>query len=386
MQLAASRHGKIIEPLLSLSVDFYARVFVRVWSSRLSVKAIAAKHGICYVCPGCLAYHIQPLGEAVNTNKIVVAAHGPPIGPQCIECGSKFHVFGPIWIGPLHSRTFLHEFLTDLGHPPKNVDNNTSSCLNGENHSSSTQRNTSNEFNESNSQVSTATDSSTNRKNNYGTFKRIIGMTTVAYEELPDVPLYYIADQIASAFGCTIPKQPDLYSCLLNANYRVSCSHADKNSFKTDAPHSFVLDCFRSHYDRIKSELGKSDLELTDEENPETKMNTASKVVSVRSKRYFRRKRPVDDNNNNINMDISSDMEDTDSESKNDTSSRQIVRTNLLARPINPSVSFTRHPLACPPSKSDGLIRYQINPEKNWGPKSRPKMRNTPEPELQNSQ
>lgn len=48
-------------------------------------------------------------------------------------------MFGPIWIGPLHSRTFLQEFLSDLGHPPKNVDNGISSCLNGENHSSSTQ-------------------------------------------------------------------------------------------------------------------------------------------------------------------------------------------------------------------------------------------------------
>ena len=54
MQLAASQHGKVIEPLLSLSVDFYIRVFVRVWSSPISVKAIAAKHGICYICPGCL--------------------------------------------------------------------------------------------------------------------------------------------------------------------------------------------------------------------------------------------------------------------------------------------------------------------------------------------
>lgn len=59
MQLAASQHGKVIEPLLSLSVDFYIRVFVRVWSSPISVKAIAAKHGICYICRGCLVSNIS---------------------------------------------------------------------------------------------------------------------------------------------------------------------------------------------------------------------------------------------------------------------------------------------------------------------------------------
>ncbi|VDP24696.1 unnamed protein product [Schistosoma margrebowiei] len=370
MQLAASQHGKVIEPLLSLSVDFYIRVFVRVWSSPLSVKAIAAKHGICYICRGCLAYHIQPLGEAVNTNKAVVPALGPPIGPQCIECGSKFHVFGPIWIGPLHSRTFLHEFLSDLGYPPKNVNNGISSCLNGENHSSSTQSDTSTGLSESKVEVSTH--SLTN--NNYRTFKRIIGMVTVAYEELPDVPLYYIIDQLASVFGCTMPKQPDLYSCLLNANYRVSCSHADKNSLKTDAPHSFVLDCFRSHYDRTGTNCKreKPDLESNDDEgDPETEVNATPKV-SVRSRRRFRRKKHADGN-----LKISSNMEETNIESGINVSHSQTVRISLRTRPINPSVSFTRHPLAEPPSKNDGLVRYQINPEKNWGPKSRPKMKKT---------
>ncbi|CAH8543568.1 unnamed protein product [Schistosoma intercalatum] len=370
MQLAASQHGKVIEPLLSLSVDFYIRVFVRVWSSPISVKAIAAKHGICYICRGCLAHHIQPLGEAVNTSKVVAAALGPPIGPQCIECGSKFHVFGPIWIGPLHSRTFLQEFLSDLGYPPKNVDNGISSCLNGENHSS-TQLDISTGSSESKVEVSTH--SLTNK--NYRTFKRIIGMVTVAYEELPDVPLYYIIDQLASVFGCTMPKQPDLYSCLLNANYRVSCSHADKNSLKTDAPHSFVLDCFRSHCDRtgINCKRERPDLESNDDDegDPETEVNATPKV-SVRSKRRFRRKKHADGN-----LKISSNMEETNIESDSNVSHSQTVRISLRTRPINPSVSFTRHPLAEPPSKNDGLVRYQINPEKNWGPKSRPKMKKT---------
>ncbi|KAH8876387.1 hypothetical protein KSF78_0004941 [Schistosoma japonicum] len=360
LQLAASRHGKIIEPLLSLSVDFYARVFVRVWSSPLSVKAIAAKHGICYVCSGCLAYHIQPLGIAVDTNKVVVPAHGPPVGLRCTECGSRFYVFGPIWIGPLHNRTFLYEFLSDLGYPPKN-NFNISNCPNEKSHSL-TQFNTCEDSNESKVQASTPY--TTNK--HYGTLKRIIGMTTVAYEELPDVPLYYIVDRLASVYGCTIPRLPDLYSCLLNANYRVSCSHADRNSLKTDAPHSFVLDCFRAHYERNRK-TEESGLQSDDDKTSEKEME-ASEKASVWSRRQLKKIRRT-----NEGIEIPCDMKESDAESK-DISNRQTVRIKLLARPINPSISFNHHPLADPPSKCDGLVRYQVNPEKNWGPKSKPKM------------
>ncbi|KAH8876389.1 hypothetical protein KSF78_0004941 [Schistosoma japonicum] len=344
LQLAASRHGKIIEPLLSLSVDFYARVFVRVWSSPLSVKAIAAKHGICYVCSGCLlldiwiststivtgtkrhlprndqysicnAYHIQPLGIAVDTNKVVVPAHGPPVGLRCTECGSRFYVFGPIWIGPLHNRTFLYEFLSDLGYPPKN-NFNISNCPNEKSHSL-TQFNTCEDSNESKVQASTPY--TTNK--HYGTLKRIIGMTTVAYEELPDVPLYYIVDRLASVYA---------------------------------------------HYERNRK-TEESGLQSDDDKTSEKEME-ASEKASVWSRRQLKKIRRT-----NEGIEIPCDMKESDAESK-DISNRQTVRIKLLARPINPSISFNHHPLADPPSKCDGLVRYQVNPEKNWGPKSKPKM------------
>lgn len=34
----ASRYGRYIEPLLSLSIDFYVRIFVRVQTSAIEVK------------------------------------------------------------------------------------------------------------------------------------------------------------------------------------------------------------------------------------------------------------------------------------------------------------------------------------------------------------
>ena len=34
----ASRYGRYIEPLLSLSIDFYVRIFIRVQTSAMEVK------------------------------------------------------------------------------------------------------------------------------------------------------------------------------------------------------------------------------------------------------------------------------------------------------------------------------------------------------------
>ncbi|VDK43263.1 unnamed protein product [Taenia asiatica] len=53
IQQAASRHDRVIEPLLSLSVDFYVRVFVRVRTSPSGVKRIASRLAIIYSCTGC---------------------------------------------------------------------------------------------------------------------------------------------------------------------------------------------------------------------------------------------------------------------------------------------------------------------------------------------
>lgn len=38
LSTSASRYGRFIEPVLSLSIDFYVRLFVRVKTSPLEVK------------------------------------------------------------------------------------------------------------------------------------------------------------------------------------------------------------------------------------------------------------------------------------------------------------------------------------------------------------
>ena len=72
----ANRYGRYIVPLLSLSIDFYVRVFVRVFSSQVVCKKSTSKLGHIYQCSGCESLAFQPLGtlephrEDENNNRI----------------------------------------------------------------------------------------------------------------------------------------------------------------------------------------------------------------------------------------------------------------------------------------------------------------------------
>jgi tRNA (guanine26-N2/guanine27-N2)-dimethyltransferase len=121
---AAARYGRYIEPLVSLSIDFYVRVFVRVRTAPNEVKKLASKTAMYYVCTGCQAFHEQPLGRViektneksghVNVNTQFKTAGGPPVGERCVECNSTMHVAGPMWSAPIHDRHFAGKVLEHL--------------------------------------------------------------------------------------------------------------------------------------------------------------------------------------------------------------------------------------------------------------------------------
>jgi len=62
-----------MEPLLSLSIDFYARVFVRITKSANDVKFLAGKTMVINNCDtGCGAWTTQTLGK----NKLMKDKNG----------------------------------------------------------------------------------------------------------------------------------------------------------------------------------------------------------------------------------------------------------------------------------------------------------------------
>lgn len=118
----AARYGRAIEPLLSLSIDFYARVFVRVRSSPAEVKFLASKTTIVYNCDeGCGAWVTQPLaqvrGKKSKTGETIYKfslAQAPSAAQNCEHCGFRTHLSGPIWGGPLHNPYFVQRMIDIL--------------------------------------------------------------------------------------------------------------------------------------------------------------------------------------------------------------------------------------------------------------------------------
>ncbi|KAJ8291482.1 tRNA (guanine(26)-N(2))-dimethyltransferase [Rhodotorula toruloides] len=206
----ASRYGRYIEPQLSLSIDFYVRLFVRVRTGPKEVKAVPSKTALVYYCHSCQTPHFQHLGrvtEKVNprngqSNATYHVPSGPPEeiekGGRCGECGGKMHIAGPMWAAPIHNRDFVKEMLEHVESNP--ID--------------------------------------------FKTSDRIKGMLRVALAEV-EAPLYFSPAKIASYFHAICPPITTFASALLNAGYTVSRSHAMAGSIKTNAPRSFVHDVVR---------------------------------------------------------------------------------------------------------------------------------------------
>ncbi|KAI9659827.1 MAG: RNA methyltransferase tRNA(m5U54)methyltransferase [Bathelium mastoideum] len=120
---SAARYGFAVEPLLSLSIDFYARIFVRVRRSPADVKFLAGRTMVVYNCDsGCGSWSTQYLGRNSvlsdkNPNNIVwkhTMALAPTTSPHCPHCGFKTHLAGPMFGGPLHNPAFIQRILSYL--------------------------------------------------------------------------------------------------------------------------------------------------------------------------------------------------------------------------------------------------------------------------------
>ncbi|KAG8940829.1 RNA methyltransferase tRNA(m5U54)methyltransferase [Tulasnella sp. 424] len=268
LSTSAARYGRFITPLLSLSIDFYVRLFVKVRTAPVEVKKAMTKTSVYHVCQSCQAFTEEPLGRIVerrNGDKVTMLYKTAPSAPSsdtCVECGGKLHVAGPMWSGPIHDPAFVKKVL-------EHVNENSS---------------------------------------NYGTHARMKGMLTVASEEL-DSPFYFTPAKVASHFHCECPSLDNTASAILNAGHKISRSHACAGSLKTDAPQSFIHDLMRTwildhpvRMDKIKDEAAKT----------------------------------------------------------------------LLSKPIGTKADFTRHDGLEAISNKIKLVRYQVNPQPNWGPGARP--------------
>lgn len=198
----AAKYSRSIEPMLSLSIDFYVRLFIRIRTSPIQVKRNAAKTMLVYHCNGCGSSINQPLGKAVekkNGHKFGYA-RGPVAPEKCSHCDTYHHIAGPMWGGPIHNDEFIDKML-DIH---KTLDPEV-----------------------------------------YKTLPRMEGMLTLAKDELKDTPFYFSVQNMASVVRASSPPHRKMISALCNAGYRVSSTHAHAGALKTDAPYEVVWDILR---------------------------------------------------------------------------------------------------------------------------------------------
>ncbi|RCN43525.1 N2,N2-dimethylguanosine tRNA methyltransferase [Ancylostoma caninum] len=67
----ANRYSRYIEPLVSISVDFYVRVFVRLHTGARRTKDSATKVGNVIACSGCHSMEVLPILKKVEGGKSV---------------------------------------------------------------------------------------------------------------------------------------------------------------------------------------------------------------------------------------------------------------------------------------------------------------------------
>ncbi|CDW54090.1 TRM1 tRNA methyltransferase 1 [Trichuris trichiura] len=273
----ANCYGRFVEPLLSVSVDFYVRVFLLIKTGPSMAKR---SKSLIYQCGSCESFVLQSLARQVATSggSKFTNALGPPVQKTCKYCGGNFRVSlikliaGPIWSAPIHDMQFVERVLGQV-------------------------------------------ESMKGTDMQLGTTARLIGVLKVVRE--------YIASSYAKAkffmvslfyYYCIITSVA-VRSAILNGNYRVSASHACPSAVKTDAPNDFIWNIMQAW---AKLCLPSSKLSKLDERSP------AYRILSL---------------------------------------------------PMKNEINFNEHPLCEPTSKAEGCLRYQMNPEKNWGPRSKAKIK-----------
>ncbi|KAF2767609.1 N2,N2-dimethylguanosine tRNA methyltransferase [Teratosphaeria nubilosa] len=342
----AAKYGMAIEPLLSLSIDFYVRIFIRVIKSPADVKFLSGKTMLTYGCDaGCGAYTTQFLGRnARQTGKAPAKdgndknptywfkhtiAQAPSVDRLCEHCGSKMHVAGPMWGGPLHNASFVEKLMADV-----------EEC-----------------------------DAET-----YGTKKRVEGMLDTALSELLVVPeaeriwsststiptegefiiktppetidqhpFFFIPSAIAKVIHSISPPEAPIKGALRGLGYKATRSHCKPGSIKTDAPWSVIWEIMRE-WTRQKHPIKEGSLR---EGQPGWRIMAKTRSGAA-----------DDETNGGAQQDEMVESGDIGEKGNElDVSKLKVRFDEVLGKD----------------KQTKRLVRYQTNPRENWGPMTRAK-------------
>lgn len=337
---SAAKYGMAIEPLLSLSIDFYLRVFVRVRKSPAEVKFLAGKTMLTYNCDyGCGAWTTQLLGR--NTRQTSKGdnifwkysiAQAPTSNTLCEHCGSKTHVAGPMWAGPLHNAAFIEKMLKEVANVDKEV-YGTTGRIEG--------------------MLDTALDEiyATNFVPEKGPANDDI-IPKTSPEQLDESPFFVIPSALSKVIHSQAPSEAMFKGALRHAGYRATRSHCKPGSIKTEAPWSAIWEIMRE-WVRQKSPIKES--ALTESMPGWRIMQAARKPEQEKPAEKDAEERAgspeiVTEHTVDPNAGAAA-------KKSGDVKKMKVVFDEALGRE----------------KKGRRLVRYQQNPRENWGPMARAK-------------
>ncbi|XVE78574.1 hypothetical protein DITRI_Ditri13aG0156800 [Diplodiscus trichospermus] len=194
----ANRYKHYIASVLSVQMDFYVCVFVRMYSSASAMKNTPLKLSYVYQCTGCDSFHLQPIGRTVSKNTSVryLLGFAPVVPQECSDCGKKFSMGGPIWSAPIHDQEWVTAILADVK----------------------------------------------SMKDRYPAYAGVSAVLTTISEKLPDVPLFLSLHNLCATLKCTSPSAVIFCSAVINAGYQISGTHVNPLGLKSDAPMDVIWD------------------------------------------------------------------------------------------------------------------------------------------------
>ncbi|KAG5925771.1 hypothetical protein E4U42_003943 [Claviceps africana] len=345
---SGARYGLAIEPILSLSIDFYTKLFIKVTRSPSAVKFLGAKTMLVYSCDaGCGAWETQPiLKSRPFPNKKGngsfykhTMAQGPSADRFCQHCGFKMHVTGPMYGGRIHSQDFIHRLLDEIPKSSPEV---------------------------------------------YKTLPRLEGMLRTALEEyipgpeLPtDVdrkdaeaavvdhtPFFFIPGKAASILSCATPPDDMFRGALVHLGYQVGRSHCRPGSIKTDAPWSTIW-WVLTEWIKQKSPVKVSKFK---ESMAAWKILHGAGIVGqeARSADVTMSEAEVDDEKQRTAGAAPAAQDGP--EVKED-----VEKESLDEQELRKTLVFDDALMQLGRQRGTRYVRYQVNPHKYWGPMTRAK-------------
>ncbi|KAL2264370.1 hypothetical protein VTK26DRAFT_5796 [Humicola hyalothermophila] len=241
IETAAAKYGLAMEPLLSLSVDFYCRVFVRIRRSPSMVKFQGGKNMVVYSCSGCGSWTTQLLMKnkpAPNKKGSgIFYKHGftkaPTTDQSCAHCGSTMHLAGPMYAGRIHSTDFIKSVIAEVEKADPTV-YGTRERMRG------VLQTALEEFLPSPEEAQAGSS-----ENGDGTKKLKKSLTEAQVAAIDPYPFYFHPAQVSGIIHCASPPEAELRGALMGLGYRVTRSHCKPGSMKTDAPWSVIWHVYR---------------------------------------------------------------------------------------------------------------------------------------------